>query len=109
MARSSQSTNVPARREASASLRAAWHSRLVLNPPLVCCLIPDPDSPYHTLELRGDVEITPDDDYRLARHVGQKYGGTDFRYADRPGESRVGVILHPVRVNVTDLRSLPGS
>jgi hypothetical protein len=33
---------------------------------------------------------TPDDDYRFARHVGRKYGGTDFRYVDKLGESRVG-------------------
>ena len=77
--------------------------------PRATLLIPDPASPYRTLELRGDVEITPDNDYRFARHVGRKYGGTDFRYADRPGESRVGIVLHPVRINVTDLRSPPGS
>ena len=51
---------------------------------------------------------TPDDDYRFARHVGRKYGGTDFRYVDKLGESRVGVVLHPVRVNVIDLRLPPG-
>jgi hypothetical protein len=51
----------------------------------------------------------PDDNYRFARHVGRKYGGTDVGYADRPGESRVGVVLHPVRVNVTDLRTPAGS
>jgi len=51
---------------------------------------------------------TPDEDYRFARRVGQKYGGTDFRSADRPGESRVGVVLRPVRVNVTDLRTPSG-
>lgn len=50
------------------------------------------------MELRGDVEIVPDDDYSYARQVGQKYGGTDLSYADRPGESRVGVILKPIRV-----------
>jgi hypothetical protein len=49
-------------------------------------------------------EIVADDDYSFAAHVGRKYGGTDFRYADKPGESRVGVVLRPVRVNVTDLR-----
>jgi hypothetical protein len=58
---------------------------------------------------RGDVEIVPDDDdHTFARQVGRKYGGTDLSYADRPGESRVGVVLHPVRVNVTDLRPPPG-
>jgi hypothetical protein len=32
-------------------------------------LIPDPASPYRTLEIRGDVEITPDDDYSFARQA----------------------------------------
>jgi hypothetical protein len=84
--------------------------REVLDAPygvLTTLLIPDPASPYRTLEIRGDVEITPDDDYSFARQVGRKYGGTDFREADRPGESRVGAVLRPVRVNVTDLRSPP--
>jgi hypothetical protein len=62
---------------------------------------PRPTSPYRTLEIRGDVEITPDEDYTFARRTGQKYVGTDFGSADRPGESRVGVVLRPVRVNVT--------
>ena len=76
--------------------------------PRATLLLVDPASPMRTLELRGDVELSPDDDYRFARHVGRKYGGTDFRDADRPGESRVGVVLRPVRVNVTDLRPAPG-
>ena len=84
-------------------------TRNLMAQPRATLLIPDPASPYRTLEIRGDVEITPDDDYSFARRVGQKYGGTDFRSADRPGESRVGVVLRPVRVNVTDLRPPPGS
>jgi hypothetical protein len=40
--------------------------------PRATLLVPDPASPYRTLELRGDVEITPDDDYTFARHVGRK-------------------------------------
>lgn len=76
--------------------------------PRATLLVPDPASEYRTVELRGDVEIVPDDDYSFARQVGRKYGGTDFSYADRPGQSRVGVILRPVRVNVTDLRRPPG-
>ena len=82
-------------------------TRNLMARPRATLLIPDPASPYRTLEIRGDVEITPDDDYGFARHVGHKYGGTDFRYADRPGESRVGVVLHPARINVTDLRPPP--
>jgi len=83
-------------------------TRNLMARPRATLLIPDPASPYRTVEIRGDVEITPDPDYSFARHVGRKYGGTDFSYADRPGESRVGVVLHPVRVNVTDLRPPPG-
>jgi PPOX class probable F420-dependent enzyme len=83
-------------------------TRNLMARPQATLLIPDPASPYRTLEIRGDAEITPDDDYHFARHVGRKYGGTDFRDADRPGESRVGVVLHPVRINVTDLRASPG-
>lgn len=82
-------------------------TRNLMAQPRATLLIPDPASPYRTLEIRGDVEITPDDDYSFARQVGRKYGGTDFREADRPGESRVGVVLRPVRVNITDLRSPP--
>ncbi len=40
--------------------------------PRAALLIPDPASPYRTLELRGDVEITADDDHSFARHVGRK-------------------------------------
>jgi PPOX class probable F420-dependent enzyme len=83
-------------------------TRNLMARPRATLLIPDPASPYRTLEIRGDVEITPDEDYSFARRVGQKYGGTDFRSADRPGESRVGVVLRPVRVNVTDLRAPSG-
>ena len=83
-------------------------TRNLMARPRATLLVPDPASEYRTVELRGDVEIVPDDDYSFARQVGQKYSGTDFSYADRPGESRVGVILKPVRVNVTDLRQPPG-
>jgi PPOX class probable F420-dependent enzyme len=83
-------------------------TRNLMVQPRATLLIPDPASPYRTLEIRGDVEIIPDDDYSFARRVGQKYGGTDFRSADRPGESRVGVVLRPVRINVTDLRAPSG-
>jgi Pyridoxamine 5'-phosphate oxidase len=83
-------------------------ARNLMARPRAALLVPDSASPYRTLEIRGDVEITPYDDYRFARHVGRKYGGTDFRYVDKLGESRVGVVLHPVRVNVIDLRPPPG-
>jgi PPOX class probable F420-dependent enzyme len=59
--------------------------------------------PMRYLELRGDAEITPDEDYSFADRVGAKYGA-DLRNHDRPGESRVVVTIRPVRVNAVDMR-----
>jgi PPOX class probable F420-dependent enzyme len=66
--------------------------------PKCSVLIVDPASPYRTLELRGDAELSPDPDYAFADKVGAKYG-SDFRNVDRPGESRVMVTVHPLKVN----------
>jgi PPOX class probable F420-dependent enzyme len=59
--------------------------------------------PYRYLELRGDAEITPDDDYAFADRVGHKYGA-NLREHDQPGESRVVVTIRPVRVNAVNMR-----
>jgi len=59
----------------------------------------DPKTPYRTLEIRARAEITADPDYVFADKLGRKYGGADLRANDRPGESRVVVTLHPVKVN----------
>jgi PPOX class probable F420-dependent enzyme len=56
-------------------------------------------NPYRTLEIRARAEITPDTGYTFAKKVSAKYGGVDFAAIDRPGESRVVVTLHPVKVN----------
>jgi PPOX class probable F420-dependent enzyme len=64
--------------------------------PKVSLLIPgDPPSRY--VELRGEAEITPDDDYEFADKVGAKYGA-DLRNMDKPGEHRVVVTIKPARV-----------
>ncbi len=55
------------------------------------------EPPYRYLELRGDVEIAPDDDYEFADKVGAKYGA-DLRNMDKPGETRVVVTMRPARV-----------
>ena len=65
--------------------------------PKVSFLIFDPASPYKYVELRGDAEITPDDDYAFADQVGAKYG-SDLRDRDQPGETRVVVAIKPTRV-----------
>jgi PPOX class probable F420-dependent enzyme len=59
--------------------------------------------PYRYLEIRGDAEITPDDDYAFADRVGAKYQ-SDLRVHDQPGDSRVIVTINPTRVNAVDMR-----
>ncbi|MGH3167040.1 MAG: PPOX class F420-dependent oxidoreductase [Trebonia sp.] len=53
--------------------------------------------PYRYVELRGDAEITPDDDYAFADKVSAKYSA-DLRNMDKPGDKRVVVTIHPARV-----------
>ena len=65
--------------------------------PKCSVIIFDEKSPYRYVELRGDAEITPDDDYAFADKVGAKYGA-DLRTRDNPGESRVVITIHPKRV-----------
>ena len=62
----------------------------------------DPATPWRTLEVRARAELAPDPDYTFADKLGRKYGA-DVRKIDRPGESRVVVTLHPVKVNALDL------
>ena len=66
--------------------------------PKASFLIFDPQNPYRYLELRGDAEITPDDDYSFADKLGAKYGGADLRERDKPGDTRVVVTINHVRV-----------
>ncbi|HEY3878247.1 MAG TPA: PPOX class F420-dependent oxidoreductase [Trebonia sp.] len=66
--------------------------------PHVSLLIFDPASPYRYLELRGDAEVTEDDNYAFADQVGAKYGGADLRERDEPGDVRMIVTIKPARV-----------
>jgi PPOX class probable F420-dependent enzyme len=66
--------------------------------PHASLLIFDPASPYRYLELRGDAEVTEDDNYAFADQVGAKYGGADLRERDEPGDVRMIVTLRPARV-----------
>ena len=59
--------------------------------------------PYRYLEIRGDAEITPDDDYSFADQLGAKYQ-SDLRSHDQPGQSRVKVTIRPTRINAVDMR-----
>ena len=59
----------------------------------------DTANPYRTLEVRARATIAPDSDYAFAKKLGAKYGGVDLSANDRPGETRVVVLLQPVKVN----------
>ena len=67
--------------------------------PRASALFVDPANPYKTLEIRGTVEIEPDSEYEFASRVGAKYGGTDMRKMDKPGEMRSMVTLIPEKVH----------
>jgi PPOX class probable F420-dependent enzyme len=74
---------------------------LVANPAANLFIL-DLANPYRYLELRGDAEVTPDDDYVFADQVGAKYH-SDLRAHDQPGERRVKVTIKPVRVNAVNM------
>jgi PPOX class probable F420-dependent enzyme len=65
--------------------------------PAATLLILDLANPYRYLEIRGDAEITPDDDYKFADRVGAKYQA-DLRDRDQPGDTRVVVTIRAARV-----------
>src|SRR5579875_3411481 len=69
--------------------------------PKVTLFLLDLAVPYRYLEIRGDAEVTADDGYSFADQVGAKYEA-DLRVHDHPGDSRVKVTIHPVRVNAVD-------
>jgi PPOX class probable F420-dependent enzyme len=71
--------------------------------PAVSVFLLDLEMPYRYLEIRGDAEITPDDDYAFADRVGAKYQ-SDLRAHDQPGQSRVVVTVNPTRINAVNMR-----
>jgi PPOX class probable F420-dependent enzyme len=71
--------------------------------PAVSLFLLDLELPYRYLELRGDAEISADDDYSFADRLGAKYHA-DLRDHDHPGLSRVKVTIRPVRVHAVNMR-----
>jgi PPOX class probable F420-dependent enzyme len=65
-------------------------------------LILDLTNPFRYLEIRGDAEIEPDNDYSFAARVGAKYDA-DLREYDQPGEKRVVTRIRPARVHTVDM------
>jgi PPOX class probable F420-dependent enzyme len=64
--------------------------------------IVDPRNPLRYLEIRGDAEVTPDDDFAFADRMGVKYGA-DVRKMTPPDEKRIVIAVHPVHVNAIDI------
>jgi PPOX class probable F420-dependent enzyme len=71
--------------------------------PAVSLILLDLAVPYRYVEIRGDAEITPDGDHSFADKVDAKYGA-DHREHDQPGQTRVKVVIRPVRINAVDMR-----
>ena len=65
--------------------------------PQATVFVIDPQNPYRTLEVRGDVTIEPDPEFETLKRVLAAYG-TDL--ASFPGslDGRVAVTLRPTRV-----------
>lgn len=78
-------------------------TRNLMSRPACGLFILDLTNPYRYLELRGDAEVEPDDDYAFADRVGAKYGA-DLRRMDGTGERRVVVSIRPTRVNAVNMR-----
>jgi PPOX class probable F420-dependent enzyme len=77
---------------------ARQKTKNLLANPAASILLLDLANPYRYVEIRGDAEISPDDDYSFADRVGAKYD-TDLRDRDRPGDKRVIVTVRPSRVH----------
>lgn len=82
---------------------ARWKTKNLMQRPQCTLFILDPAGPFRYLEVRGDADITPDDDYEFADKVGAKYNA-DLRKIDQPGQRRVVVRIKPTRVNAVDMR-----
>jgi PPOX class probable F420-dependent enzyme len=74
---------------------------LRLNPSCTLFIL-DLANPLRYLEIRGDAQLTPDDDYEFAGRLGTKYGA-DVRGFDGPGQTRVVVTIQPTRVNAINI------
>jgi len=71
--------------------------------PAVSLFLLDLAVPFRYLEIRGDAEVIPDDDHAFADKVDSKYGA-DHRLHDKPGQTRVKVVIRPVKINAVDMR-----
>jgi len=68
--------------------------------PRASLFIIDPDDPFATIDIRGDVTVEDDTDLNYLSRMLEKYGQSlrDFRL---PTDGRVVMSLHPRRIRVT--------
>jgi len=86
------------------SLNTARQKLKNLSENSACCLfLLDLTNPYRYLEIRGDAEVAPDQDYVFADRVGAKYQA-DLRDHDGPEDERVVVSIRPTRINAVNMR-----
>jgi PPOX class probable F420-dependent enzyme len=71
--------------------------------PAMNLFILDVANPLRYLEIRGDAELSADDDYEFAHRLGEKYGGVDLRQMDGPRGERVVVTIRPTRIVGVDI------
>jgi hypothetical protein len=71
--------------------------------PRCSLFILDLENAYRYLDVRGRARIEPDKDYAFADRVGAKYGGSDLREHDGPGDARVVVTIEPSNVFAVDM------
>ena len=69
----------------------------LLRTPKASVLFVDPENPFRTLELRGDVTLDVDADFAFRSKVDAKYNMDASQY-DKPGDTRYIVTMEPRRV-----------
>ena len=68
--------------------------------PLATLFVIDPTNTQRTIEVRGSVDLTVDDEYAFADRAVAHYGNLfDVRDVDQPGEQRYVATMRPTRVN----------
>jgi PPOX class probable F420-dependent enzyme len=73
------------------------HRNLVRHPKATLFIL-DPTNPYRTIEIRADVELTPDPDKAMLPQFAEKYG-VPVEVLQQAGGDRVVATFDPVKVN----------
>src|SRR5437763_16957832 len=81
----------------SSILTARQKYKNLVRHPKATLFILDPANPYRTLEIRADVELTPDPDKTLLPKFAERYN-VPVEILEQSGDDRVVATLKPVRV-----------